>query len=82
MICSVEATPVSVPALRPCSWAHGTGFGVLTSASLTGMAISPFFAGLAGGTSIRIVFLVDFAIMGACAVAVRRTMEEHASGFR
>jgi len=62
--------------------AHGTGFGVLTSASLTGMAISPFFAGLAGGTSIRIVFLVDFAIMGACAVAVRRTMEEHASGFR
>jgi MFS family permease len=54
--------------------AHGTGFGVLTSASLVGMAISPFLAGLLGGASIRVVFLVDFAIMVAAAVAVRRTM--------
>ena len=30
--------------------AHGTSFGVLTSASLTGMAISPFFAGFVGGS--------------------------------
>src|SRR5262249_42171070 len=34
------------------SGAHGTGFGVLTSASLVGMATSPFVAGLVGGTSI------------------------------
>jgi DHA1 family multidrug resistance protein-like MFS transporter len=54
--------------------AHGTGFGVLTSASLVGMAISPFLAGLLGGASIRVVFLVDFAIMAAAAIAVRRTM--------
>jgi len=54
--------------------AHGTGFGVLTSASLVGMAISPFFAGLLGGASIRVVFFVDFAIMAAAAIAVRRAM--------
>ena len=58
------------------SGAHGAGFGVLTSASLTGMAISPFVAGLLVGTSIRAVFVVNFAIMGACAIAVRRTMIE------
>ena len=39
--------------------AHGAGFGVLTSASLVGMASSPFIAGLLGGASIRSVFLVD-----------------------
>ena len=54
--------------------AHGTGFGVLTSASLVGMAISPFFAGLLGGASIRVVFFVDFAIMAAAAITVRRAM--------
>ena len=54
--------------------AHGTGFGVLTSASLVGMAISSFFAGLLGGASIRVVFFVDFAIMAAAAIAVNRAM--------
>lgn len=56
--------------------AHGTGFGVLTSASLTGMAISPFIAGLLGGASMRVVFFVDLAIMAACAAAVLRAMTE------
>jgi MFS transporter, DHA1 family, multidrug resistance protein len=59
--------------------AHGTGFGVLTSASLVGMASSPFIAGLLGGTSIRVVFFVDMAIMAGCAAAVRRMMVEHAA---
>ena len=54
--------------------AHGTGFGVLTSASLVGMAISPFFAGFVGGNAIRIVFFVNMAIMAGCAVYVRRSM--------
>ncbi|HZR25020.1 MAG TPA: MFS transporter [Vicinamibacterales bacterium] len=58
--------------------AHGTGFGVLTSASLIGMATSPFFAGLLG-ENIRVVFLADLAIMMGCAIAVRRTMVEHAT---
>jgi MFS family permease len=56
--------------------AHGTGFGVLTSASLTGMAVSPFVAGLLGGTSIRSVFFGNLVMMAACAFAVHRTMVE------
>jgi MFS transporter, DHA1 family, multidrug resistance protein len=54
--------------------AHGTGFGVLTSASLVGMASSPFIAGLLGGSSIRVVFLVDVVIMAALATAVQKLM--------
>src|SRR4051812_25781136 len=54
--------------------AHGAGFGVLTSASLIGMATSPFIAGFLGGASIRVVFFVDLAMMAALALVVRRTM--------
>ncbi len=56
--------------------AHGTSFGVLTTASLVGMATSPFVAGLLGGTSIRVVFFVDLAIMAVLAIVVRKTMVE------
>src|SRR5207248_8707451 len=56
--------------------AHGTGFGVLTSASLVGMASSPFIAGFVGGTSIRVVFFVDLALMGILAAFVQRTMAD------
>jgi DHA1 family multidrug resistance protein-like MFS transporter len=59
--------------------AHGTGFGVLTSASLVGMASSPFIAGFLGGASIRIVFFVDVVMMAALAVIVARTMVETVS---
>jgi DHA1 family multidrug resistance protein-like MFS transporter len=54
--------------------AHGTGFGVLTSASLVGMASSPFVAGFLGGSSIRVVFLVDLVVMAALASAVHKLM--------
>jgi DHA1 family multidrug resistance protein-like MFS transporter len=54
--------------------AHGTGFGVLTSASLVGMASSPFVAGALGGTSIRVVFAVDFAVMAVLAAIVFQMM--------
>ncbi len=54
--------------------AHGAGFGVLTSASLVGMASSPFIAGFVGGASIRIVFVVDLALMALLAIVVRKTM--------
>ncbi len=57
------------------SGAHGAGFGVLTSASLVGMASSPFIAGFLGGASIRVVFFVDLAIMAVLAALVYRTME-------
>ena len=56
--------------------AHGTGFGVLTSASLIGMAVSPVVAGLLGSTSIRAVFIVDAATMAILALLVRRKMIE------
>jgi len=54
--------------------AHGTGFGVLTSASLVGMASSPFVAGFLGGTSIHVVFFADVALMAIIAAAVQRRM--------
>jgi MFS family permease len=54
--------------------AHGTGFGVLTSASLVGMASSPFVAGLAGGSSLRVVFFADVALMAIVAVLVQTAM--------
>jgi len=60
--------------------AHGAGFGVLTSASLVGMASSPFVAGFLGGASIRIVFFVDLAMMAALAAVVHRTMVETVAG--
>ncbi|HEX3704898.1 MAG TPA: MFS transporter [Vicinamibacterales bacterium] len=56
--------------------AHGTGFGVLTSASLSGMAISPIVAGFVGGASIRVVFAADALLMTALAIAVARTMAD------
>jgi hypothetical protein len=55
--------------------AHGAGFGVLTSASLVGMASSPFIAGFVGGASLRIVFLVDAIMMGVLALTVFRSMK-------
>ena len=56
--------------------AHGAGFGVLTSASLVGMASSPFIAGFLGGASIRIVFVVDLALMAILATVVQKTMAD------
>jgi MFS family permease len=58
------------------SGAHGTGFGVLTSASLTGMAVSPIVAGFLGATGIRAVFFVDVAMMAVVAGVVRAAMIE------
>ena len=60
--------------------AHGTGFGVLTTASLVGMASSPFVAGFLGGTSIRVVFFVNVALMAIVAGAVYKTMREAVVG--
>lgn len=56
--------------------AHGTGFGVLTTASLTGMAASPVVAGLLGAAGIRVVFGMDLVIMTALTVVVGRVMIE------
>jgi MFS family permease len=58
------------------SGARRTGFGVLTSASLTGMAVSPIAAGFLGATAIRAVFFVDVVVIGILSVAVQRLMKE------
>ena len=71
MTASYSAAGAVIP-----SGAHGAGFGVLTSASLVGMASSPFIAGFVGGASIRIVFAVDLVLMGGLALVVRKTMAE------
>jgi MFS family permease len=56
--------------------AHGAGFGVLTSASLVGMAASPFVAGLVGGASLRVVFVVNLLLMALTSALVLRTMKD------
>jgi MFS family permease len=70
---AMTASYSAAGAVIPAS-AHGAGFGVLTSASLIGMASSPFIAGLLSVRSIRVVFLVDLVVMGALAFAVERVM--------
>ena len=56
------------------SGARGSGFGLLTTASLVGLAVSPIVSGLLGATSIRAVFAVDLLILGALALMVSRLM--------
>jgi DHA1 family tetracycline resistance protein-like MFS transporter len=54
--------------------ARGAGFGLLTTASLVGLALSPVVNGLLAVTSIRAVFLLDAAALVALAVVVARLM--------
>ena len=53
---------------------RGAGFGLLTTASLVGLALSPIVCGLIAATSIRAVFALDVVIMVAIAVTVSRHM--------
>ena len=54
--------------------ARGTGFGVLSTGSLVGLAISPILCGSLAATSIRAVFVLDMVALVAVAVAVLRLM--------
>jgi MFS family permease len=54
--------------------ARGAGFGLLTTASLVGLAVSPVVSGLLAATSIRAVFLMDALILVALALMVSRLM--------
>jgi DHA1 family multidrug resistance protein-like MFS transporter len=58
--------------------AHGTGFGVLSSAALTGLAVSPVVAGSLGATTMRGVFVLDVIVLAVLAAIVRRVMVERA----
>jgi MFS transporter, DHA1 family, multidrug resistance protein len=51
---------------------RGVGFGLLTTASLVGLAVSPIVCGLLAATSIRAVFALDLVALVALAIAVHR----------
>src|SRR3954471_14635189 len=51
---------------------RGAGFGLLTTASLVGLAVSPIVSGLLGASSIRAVWALDVIFLGGLAVAVHR----------
>jgi MFS family permease len=53
---------------------RGAGFGVLSTASLAGLALSPVFNGVLAAVSIRAVFVVDTIGMLAIAAFVSRLM--------
>jgi MFS transporter, DHA1 family, multidrug resistance protein len=54
--------------------AHATGFGVLSSAALIAVAVSPIFGGFLAATSIRAVFLLGAVALGILAAVVLRVM--------
>jgi DHA1 family multidrug resistance protein-like MFS transporter len=54
--------------------ARATGFGLLTTASLTGLALSPMINGMLAATSIRAIFLLDLFGLIALVVVVSRLM--------
>jgi MFS transporter, DHA1 family, multidrug resistance protein len=54
--------------------ARGAGFGLLTTASLTALALSPMIAGFLGATSIRAVFVLDLLALVTMAIGVSRLM--------
>jgi DHA1 family multidrug resistance protein-like MFS transporter len=55
---------------------RGTGFGLLTSASLVGVAASPMVSGLLAGLDLRAVFVADAVVLCVLALSVRRVMAE------
>jgi DHA1 family multidrug resistance protein-like MFS transporter len=54
--------------------ARGTGFGLLSTGSLAGLAISPVVCGLLGTLSLRAVFVLDTFALVLVAGLVRRLM--------
>lgn len=54
--------------------AHATGFGLMTTANLMGLAISPVAAGFIGGTGLRIVFVTDVVLLVMLGALVARKL--------
>jgi MFS family permease len=50
--------------------AHATGFGVMTTASLLGLAVSPVIAGFIGASGLRLVFAADVVLLVIVGVLV------------
>ena len=70
---ATTAAYTAASSVMPTS-ARGAGFGLLTTASLAGLALSPIVNGILGATSIRAVFLLDTVGLIALAFAVSRLM--------
>ena len=70
---ATTAAYTAASAVMPGS-ARGAGFGLLTTASLAGLAISPIVSGMLAATSIRAVFLVDAVGLLILAAVVSRLM--------
>jgi MFS transporter, DHA1 family, multidrug resistance protein len=70
---AMTSTYTAASAVMPTS-ARGAAFGLLTTASLAGIALSPVAAGMLGATSIRGVFLLDVLALATLAVIVSRLM--------
>jgi MFS family permease len=62
-------------ALLPAD-AHVTGFGLMNTASLIGLAFSPVLAGFVGASGLQVVFLVDVALLLVLAACVAWRMRE------
>jgi MFS family permease len=54
--------------------AHGASFGLLSSASLVGSAVSPLISGLVATQSIRMVFVAGVVLLVVLALVVRGGM--------
>jgi MFS transporter, DHA1 family, multidrug resistance protein len=67
------STYTAASGVMPAS-ARGAGFGLLSTAALTGVAVSPIIAGILGATSIRAVFLLDLCALITLAIVVSRLM--------
>ena len=70
---ATTAAYTAASTIMPVS-ARGTGFGLLTTGSLTGLAISPIVSGMLGSISIRAVFLLDTIFLIILAGLVTRLM--------
>jgi DHA1 family multidrug resistance protein-like MFS transporter len=70
---ATTATYTAASSVMPAS-ARGAGFGLLTTGSLTGLALSPIISGILGATSIRAVFVLDLVALIVLAMVVSRLM--------
>lgn len=61
--------------------AHSTGFGIMTTASLMGLAISPVAAGLIGSAGLRIVFVADVVLLVILAFLVKRRLQTRPTSY-
>lgn len=55
--------------------AHATGFGVMTTASLMGLAVSPVIAGFIGGSGLQMVFIADVVLLVVVGLFVLRGLK-------